>query len=246
MAYSLVQSSGLKKGANGTWSPGTTPVQNNLITAQEQNDSSNVPGTSDFKDSAGSPNTLTRDTPVTGMVTENAANYSLVVPSGWTSPLKGAAVYEEWMACEWSGNATSSVLDANNSAAAAISVNGTTATSAAINTGANAGLVLATASINLSNSPTNESITVTGTSFGDTYSTSHDGTDQNNSASDAGTCNFRTASCASQSGLTDSWSFISASSGSRQANAISSYNVPAAGGAAPAIPELRRLRGMGI
>lgn len=226
------------KGASLSWTH--TFTQNNLVTGQEQNDSSNVPAAGDFKDSSGTPKNLTKDDATAAGTSAQAGNFSLVVPSGFTSPLKGATVYEQWMACEWSGNATSSVRDTGSTGTGSglSPLNGAT-----INTGANAGLVLASCSINVVNNSA-MNIVVTGTNFTDTYSTSHDGTDSNNQADDAGSLAYNITSVASQTGLKNTWTY--SGNATAHANAITSYNVSAGGGTTPVQTPMRTLMGAGV
>lgn len=238
MAYAVVAVFAMQFGAT-SWTH--TFTQNNLAMVLATNDSSVTPGATDFKDSSGTPKNLNLNKSSGLFTVAAAAAYSLVVPAGFTSPLKGLATVT-WMGIEWSGNATSSVVD--NSASTGSS--GSTAsplTGTSLTTGANAGLVVTALTVNTGNAASG--LTVTGTNFSDTFSASHDGTDQNDNTQDAGTGNWNTTSVASTT-LHNSWSWTGGNMANR-AEVIVSYNVSGGGGGGtPVPPPMRTMRGAGV
>lgn len=235
MAYTCVATSGIINGAGGSWTH--TFTANNAILAQEGNDSSVAPALGDFKTQAGTNLNLDKSS---GLFTAcAAAHFSLVAPSGVTK-ITGPTNAETWIAQEWSGNATSSLLDTSNSAGSTTST-ASPHTGPAITVGANAGLVIASATINTGSA--SSGLTVTGTSFSDTYISSHDGTQQNDSADDGFTSNNRTASVSGS--ISDSWSWTGGNM-NNLAEVITSYNLASGGGGATVIEPMRTLRGAGV
>jgi hypothetical protein len=232
MAYTRVQNSGKLQtatGANLTWTPLTAPTVGNLLTYRTWGftGAGITYGASDVTDSSGTPKTFTRDAFLNGSASTGAsAIYSLVVPSGLTTPVKdtNTGSFRTAIFDEWSGNATTSVLDNSHTNNGAAGTTGTTG--AGFNTGANAGLVLDAVAQDGGNS--NEAITATGTSF------TQDVVQQDGNVSQAGAADERTASAASQTGLVDTWTWVS---NVVYHAVIASYNVPS-GGAAQDTPEL--------
>lgn len=222
MAYALVATNGHQFGAT-SWTH--TFTLNNLCAVQTSNDSTVTYAAGNFKDSSGTPKNLTLDKTSGVFTTCAAAAFSLVVPSGFTSPLVAPSTVT-WIAQEWSGNATSSVADVTNSTGSSAAIN-SPHTGASINTGSNAGLVVTAFTLNTQSATSG--LTVTGTSFSDTFSTSHDGTDQNDSADDGGTFNWRTSNVASAA-VNNAWSWTGGTM-NNSAEVIISYNAAAGGGA---------------
>lgn len=244
MAYANVQNSGfIASTGTVSWTPGTAPTLNNLLTGRfyHGGGAANIFGASDCKDSSGTPKTYTQD--VTGFGTNSGCSsiYSLIVPSGLTTPLQetsAAAGGNSMQAIfdEWSGNATSSPLDQTN-IGNSTTTNTSSGTGPSINTGASAGLVLS--AMVERGVGTNAGIAVTGTSF------NGDGIEQNNSSFDSGAIDSRTASAASQTGLHDSWTWTAGATSNEFQASIASYKVPA--GSATFVPELTRtLLGVGF
>ena len=206
MAYTNVQSSGKLRsntGATLSWTPGTAPTLNNLLTCRTWGwkNTNFTPGASDVKDSSGTPKTFHLFKAGTAESGANAAIYDVVVPSGLTTPLKQAAGATDILAVfdEWSGNDSTTPEDVANSNQSASNV--TSGTSGTLNTGANAGLVLSVVQQDGAGTIT---ITVTGTSF------SQDAFESDNNNYQAGSADRRTSSVASQTGLQDAWTFSGA------------------------------------
>jgi len=215
MAYSNVQNSGklrTSSGAGLSWTPGSAPTLNNLLTGRFWG-WPYTPASTDVKDSSGTPVNFAEDKASPNQDSMNAAVYSLLVPSGLTTPLKNVNTATALLGIfdEWSGNATSSVLDVTASNNSTTGV--TSGTSGSLNTGANAGIIFAV--VAQSGAGSADTITTTGTSF------TNDATEANNNTYQAGSADERTASVASQSGVQDSWTF--AASGTYTA-LIASYN----------------------
>jgi hypothetical protein len=207
VAYTRVQTSGKLQtavGGNLTWTPGAAPTVGNLITFRTWGFTAAgiTYGASDVTDSSGTPKTFTRDVFLNGSASTGAsAIYSLVVPSGLTTPVKdtNTGSFRTGVFDEWSGNATTSTLDNTHTNSGAAGTSGTTG--AGFNTGANAGLVLDAVAQDGGNS--NEAITTTGTSF------TQDIVQQDGNVSQAGAADSRTASAASQTGLVNTWTWTS-------------------------------------
>ena len=225
MAYTCVATSGIVNGSGGSWTH--TFTQNNAILAQEGNDSSVTPALGDFKTQTPTNLNLDKSSGVFGAAA--AAHFSLVAPAGVTK-ITGPTNAETWIAQEWSGNDTTTLLDTSNSAGS-LTLAASPLTGPAITVGANAGLVIASTTLNTTSA--SSGLTVTGTSFSDTFITSHDGTQQNDSVDDAFTSNNRTASVSGS--ISDSWSWTSGNMQQR-AEVITSYNATA--GAAQVTPPL--------
>jgi len=172
-------------------------------------------------DSSGTPKQFALDKTSPNQDGMDTSMHSLVVPSGLTSPLKNTNTSGALLGVfdEWSGNATSSVLDVTSSNNSTTGV--TSGTSGTLNTGANAGIIFSV--VAQSGAGSSDTITTTGTSF------TNDVTEPNNNTYQAGSADSRTVSTASQTGVQDSWTF--AQSGTYTA-LIASYNAPAGGAAA--------------
>lgn len=233
MAYANVQNSGKQRtntGAGLSWTPSSAPTLNNLLTGRFWGWQATVytPGASDVKDSSGTPKTYTKDVSTTVAAGEGGAIYSLVVPSGLTTPLKNVNTTSSLIGVfdEWSGNATSSVLDQTNSNNAATVVQGSTVTytGSAINTGANAGIVFAIFTCDDASTESAGDPSTTGTSF------VQDIVEPDGSGFVLGSGDHRTTNAASQSGLKDTWSVLRSSGTSAALDVIASYNVPSGGG----------------
>ena len=234
MAFSNVQNSGLLAVTNGgdvTWTPGVGPTLNNLLSCRVwKNSLSSDITTTDVTDSSGTPKVFNGDvlkTDNTGSGNQ-AAIYSLVVPSGLTTPLKDTRYHNitgaslQLIFDEWAGNASSSVLDQTNLAVPASSaspVNG-----ASINAGANAGLVLTVFSVG-GNGVANDGITSTGTNF------VQDAVENDSITNDAGEAAHRITSVAGNT-IHDQVSWTS-SGNLIPVNVIASYNAPAAAASLP-------------
>lgn len=243
MAYANVQNSGAILSTSGTisWTPSSAPTLNNLLTARLWcNSNTTVYGATDTKDSSGTPKSYNQDVVKDDATSHNKCSiYSLIVPSGLTTPLKntsaGTNFTNQGIFDEWSGNATSSVLDATNSsipAAGASPQNG-----ASITTGASAGIALTVFSV-AGNGVANDGITDTGTSF------SQDAVSNNSTTFDSGEADRRTASVVSAT-LNDQISWTSVGNFTA-VNVIASYKLPPAGGGTPIEPPMRTLRGVGL
>ena len=231
MAYANVQTSGLLRtntGAGLSWSPGSAPTLNNLLTQRVWGwDASPgyTPGTTDARDSSGTPKTYTRDSSINAATSFGAGIYSLVVPAGLTTPLRNVSTSDALEGCfdEWSGGATSSVLNTQNTSSGNT---GTPVTGASITTGANAGLVLSsmvTGNVN----GTNNGLTTAGTSF------SNDAIERDNSSWQSGAADKRTASVASAT-LNNSWTLTGGTGD--YATCIASYNLSGGGGGTTVTP----------
>jgi hypothetical protein len=224
MAFANVQSSGklrTSSGAGLSWTPGSAPTLNNLLTARCWG-WPYTPTSTDVKDSSGTPVNFAQDKISPNQDGMQATIYSLVVPSGLTTPLKNVSTSGDLLGIfdEWSGNATSAVLDvtsSNNSTTAS-----TSATSGTLNTGANAGIILAI--VAQAGAGGADTVTTTGTNF------VNDATEPDNNTYQVGSADHRTVSTASQSGVQDSWTF--AASGTNTA-LIASYNGTAAAAGPP-------------
>lgn len=222
MAYANVQTSGKLSTTTGgglSWTPGSAPTLNNLLTCREfgYDYTAYTNGATDFRDSSGTPKTGTRD------VFQDAATggdgglsiYSMLVPSGLTTPVKNiqASPFNTAAIDEWSGNATSSIVDAT--LVKTTTSGAGTGNTNALSTGASAGLVLA--SLNQYGAANPENITSTGTSF------TQDVAEQNGTTS-PGAAVWRTASVASAS-ITETWTWASSVN---YRTVIASYNATGA------------------
>jgi len=227
VAYANVQTSGklrTSSGAGLSWTPAGAPTLNNLLTGRFfgwAGGAGYVPASTDTKDSNGTPVNYALNTSGTNTNGIGTAIYSLVVPSGLTTPLKNTNTVTvlEGVFDEWSGNATTSVFDVTSHNSDVTNV--TSGTSGSINTGANAGLALAV--VAQGGGGSTDTITTTGTSF------VNDITEPDNNNWQAGSADSRTVNVAAQTGLQDSWTFAIA--GVFTAT-IASYNAPAGGAAA--------------
>ena len=226
MAYVNVRNSGklsTNTAAGLTWTPGGGPAQNNLLTGRFfgcGGGAGYAPVSTDVKDSTGTPKLFNQDVVAPQQGAQNdAAIYSLVVPSGLTTPLKNVntTAVLEGIFDEWSGNATTSVLDQTNSHL--VATNATTTNTGTINTGANAGLILA--ALYMGDPTDGTGLTTTGTSFTANAVETQDLTF--GLGNGGGSCDSRTASCASQSGLQDVWTWTNAQPSTA---CIASYKVP--------------------
>lgn len=233
MAYANVQNSGklsTTSSATLSWTP-SAPTVNNLMTGRFWSFNS-APASANCHDSTGTPVNFTLDVSKNDGGGEWTGIWSLLVPGGGlTTPILNAngSQFKFGMFDEWSGNATTSILDTSTSNTA----NSTTADTGTITTGANAGLVLACLNDDENNS--NDTIASTGTSFAD-----DDTFPQNTSF--PGSASSRTATVASQVGLHQTWT----KNGGTYSACIASYN---ASGAAPPVvapPPTRTLTGAGI
>jgi hypothetical protein len=230
-----VQGSGKLETSSGvplSWTPGTTPVVGNLLTCRVVGWTSGGMTfvAANVKDSSSTPKTFNLDVQRSdgGIHFSGSAVFSLIVPSGLTMPLlvtssssgdARIAVFDEW-----TGNATSAVLDATNSNQDGGSGSSSMSTGT-INTGATCGLILAATSFNISSSAAG--ITTTGSGF------TQDIVENDSNSYEGASCDSRLVSPASQSGLQDTWT---ASAGSASWGAvIASYKVPVA---SPANPDL--------
>jgi hypothetical protein len=236
VAYANVQNSGKIHGSGSglNWTPGSALTVNNLLTYQTIGFAlaGYVPGATDAKDSSGTPKTLTLDVSVNHVSGFNggAGVYSLVIPSGTTNPWRdtnasGSGLGQNVIWQEWSGNATTSVIDATKPNDQGAAGGGKSAnTGAGFNTGANAGLVLACLMVN-GNTGNPEGIAVTGTNF------LNDAIDQNGASSESGAMDHRITSAASQTGLQDTWTWTAENI--NYLTVIASYNAAAGGGFDP-------------
>jgi len=206
-----------------SWTPGSAPTLNNLLTGRFWG-WSYTPASTDVKDSSGTPVIYALDVSSPNNSGMDTAMHSLVVPSGLTTPLKNVNTVGALIGVfdEWSGNAITSVLDVTNSKTDTTSV--TSGTSGTLNTGANAGIIFSI--VAQAGSGGADTITTTGTSF------INDVTEPDNNTYQAGSADERTAATTSQTGVQDSWTF--AQTGAYTA-LIASYNAPAGGAAPPEV-----------
>lgn len=229
MAIARVQNSGklsTSSGGNLSWTPGASPTLNNLLTYRTWGFTAGgiAYGTTDVKDSSGTPVTFTRTDFLNGAAfSSGLALYHLLVPSGLTTPVKDVNTGSQRFAIfdEWSGNDTTTPIDqhaTNNGTAAG-------ANSVSVNSGANAGLALAVITQDGGSNP--ESITTTGTSF------SQDIAEQNGAVNPCGAADQRTTSVASQTGLHDSWTW---SSNTTYKTLLATINAAGGGGGGTALP----------
>jgi hypothetical protein len=233
VAYANVQNSGKVRtntAAGLSWTPGAAPTLNNLLTHQSWGwDASPgyTPGATDARDSSGTPKNYTLDASLGGIAGHTnfgVACYSLVVPSGLTTPLRNANTGVDTLVgyfAEWSGNATSSVVDATNTASGSAS---TPQNGPSLTTGANAGMVLSTLVIDVG------SVAEAGTNF------VNDAIETDNSTWQGGAAGHRFTSVASTT-LNDQFTF--AGGAPWYEAVIVSYNLPAGGGFDPStVPPL--------
>lgn len=227
MAYSSVQTSGklsTSSAAALSWTPGVAPTLNNLLTYRvfgwDSNASTHL-NPNAVRDSSGTPKTYTQHVVQERGGTSTGAGasvYSLVVPSGLTSPeteiATGNMTFRTGVFTEWSGNATTSVIDQTN----VFSGTGGTIASGTVSSGANAGLALT--SLALDTGSGTATITNTGTSFTDNVQET-DGTN-----TECGALASRTSTVASQGSLSDTWTVTGVSVGAVNA-VIATFNVPA-------------------
>lgn len=229
MAYSNAGTSGyLNTSSAATLSWTHTPSQNNLMTCRQWSGFTAI-GTTDVHDSSGTPVNFSRDVTnnISGATSDTVSIWSLLVPAGYTSPCKNDASYS-WKSIvfdEWSGNATSSILDTSNSAVS-------TGDTGSINSGANAGLFLCV----IDDDP-NGSAAPSGISPASWTQ------DVGGPPGLTGAAATRTTNTASQTGAKASWSSFN----NPCVACIASYNVSGGGGGGtPVIPPMRTLRGAGL
>jgi hypothetical protein len=201
-----VQNSGLLSGAGGSassWTPGTAPTLNNLLTCRNWGYQNFIGGAAD---SSGTPKNFNVSDNQSVGGNGGVGIFHLVVPSGLTTPLvetspSNGSHYTFFD--EWTGNDPSNAFDTSNSGTASTG----SADTGTINTGTNAGLALACYVQIFGPGGSN-----TGTNFTD------DGTQ---SGTFSGAVASRTTACAGQTGLHDTWS---TSGGNAWGAVVASFN----------------------
>jgi hypothetical protein len=238
MAIANVQTSGLKLASSNaalTWTPGTTPVVGNLVTCRTTGFNAPI-GASNVGDSSGTPKLFTRDVTVTSPNGAATAIFSWTTVSGFTAPFTtsaGGAGMPPVNYCifdEWSGAATSSVLDKTSTSSSASQASpGSTGT---VTTGANCGLGLAVGCSVF----VGHQITSAGSGW------TQDGEDHTlNGSVDIG-LTYRVGALGSLSGFGNTWTW---SSGTGDwAGALATYNAAIDTSVFPGLLTPRRLRAL--